>query len=71
MKEKKMPAAEAGKPFVKWAGGKRKLLSEIECGLPQGLDKYQTLCRAIYREEERCSSILGNATIKTGYGCTQ
>lgn len=42
MKEKKMPAAEAGKPFVKWAGGKRKLLSEIECGLPQGLDKYQT-----------------------------
>lgn len=42
MREKKMPAQEAGKPFVKWAGGKRKLLSVIECGLPQGFDKCRT-----------------------------
>ncbi len=30
------------KPFLKWAGGKRQLLSEIEGRLPEDIDKYST-----------------------------
>jgi DNA adenine methylase len=32
----------APRPFLKWAGGKRQLLSEIEARLPENLDEYDT-----------------------------
>ena len=32
----------APRPFLKWAGGKRQLLSEIEERLPENLDEYDT-----------------------------
>jgi DNA adenine methylase len=42
MKEKMMPASCAGKPFVKWAGGKSKLLPVIQAKLPHDFESYHT-----------------------------
>ena len=37
------------KPFLKWAGGKGQLLSQIQELYPFGDTKIKTLCRTIYR----------------------
>ncbi len=36
------PENGTARPFLKWAGGKRQLLSEIEVRLPKELDSYDT-----------------------------
>lgn len=42
MKENKQPVYYAGKPFVQWAGGKRKLLPVIQANLPRDFVDYHT-----------------------------
>jgi len=37
------PGTLMAKPFLKWAGGKRQLISEIESALPKNIDKKKNL----------------------------
>ena len=48
------PGTLMAKPFLKWAGGKRQLITEIESALPKNIHKKKELTyKNFYRE--RCN----------------